>query len=204
MRLYLHPLSSNSRRALMTALHLGIPLERTVVDLAKGEQKLPPHLARNPNGRVPVLDDDGFLLWESRAIMKYLAERTPGQTLYPSEPRARADVDRWLFWCAAHLSPALGVLTFENFVKRLAGRGEPDPVEVARGEALVAQFAPVLDAHLAGRTWVSGDHVTLADLSLAPPLALTHPAKLPVSSYPNLQAWFARVQTLDAWKQTAA
>lgn len=204
MRLYYHPVSTNARRATMTAHHLGIPLDLVPVDLAKGEQRLPEFLDRNPNGRVPVLvDDDGYTLWESRAIMLYLASRTPGQTLYPEDAHARADVHRWLFWCAVHFSPALGIFTWENFVKRLAGAGEPDPAELRRGERQLAQLAPVLDAHLAGRTWVVGDQPTLADLSLSPPLALTGPASIPVTPYANLQAWFARVQQLDAWKKTA-
>ncbi|HEX4417241.1 MAG TPA: glutathione S-transferase family protein [Kofleriaceae bacterium] len=203
MKLYYHPMSGNSRRVLLVATHLDVPLERIVVDLAKGEQREPPHLKRNPNGRVPVLEDDGFVLWESRAIMQYLAEKTPGQTLLPTDARGRAEVSRWLFWCAGHMAPANTVLVFENFVKPLTGRGQPDPAEVARGEALVAQYAPILDAHLADRTWVAQDRVTLADLSLASSFALAGPARLPIGDYANLRAWLGRVQELDAWQRTA-
>jgi glutathione S-transferase len=203
MKLYFHPMSGNSRRVLLVATHLDIPLERVLVDLPKGEQRGAPHLKRNPNGRVPVLDDDGFVLWESRAIMQYLTEKVPGQTLLPTDARGRADVSRWLFWCAAHMAPANTVLVFENFVKRVSGRGPADPVEVARGEALVAQYAPVLDAHLAGRTWVAQDRLTLADFSLAASFALAGPAHLPIGDYANLRAWLGRVQELEAWKRTA-
>jgi glutathione S-transferase len=203
MKLYFHPMSGNSRRVLLVASHLDVPLERVLVDLPKGEQRGAPHLGRNPNGRVPVLDDDGFLLWESRAIMQYLAEKTPGQTLLPTEARGRADVSRWLFWCAAHMAPANTILVFENFVKPLTGRGPADPAEVARGEALVAQHAPVLDAHLAGKTWVAQDRLTLADFSLAASFALAGPARLPIGDYANLRAWLGRVQELEAWKRTA-
>ena len=202
MKLYFHPQSGNSRRVLLVAAHLEAPLERIVVELSKGEQKGAPHLARNPNGRVPVLEDDGLVLWESRAIMQYLADRTPGQTLYPTELRARADVNRWLFWCAAHMAPANTILVQENFVKPLMGRGAADPAEVARGEALVAQFATILDAHLADRTWVSGDQLTLADYSLAAGFALAGPARLPIADHRQLRDWLGRVQELDAWRQT--
>ena len=202
MKLYFHPMSGNSRRALLVATHLEVSLERIVIDLTKGEQRGVPHVQRNPNARVPVLEDDGFVLWESRAIMQYLADKTPGQTLLPTEPRGRADVCRWLFWCAAHMAPANAILVQENFVKPLMGRGPSDPVEVARGEAQVAQFAPVLDAHLAGRTWVAQDRLTLADYSLAAGFALAGPARLPIEPYANLRAWLARVQELDAWKRT--
>lgn len=202
MRLYFHPLSGNSRRVLLVANHLDIALERVVVDLSKGEQRGEPHLRRNPNGRVPVLEDDGLVLWESRAIMQYLTDKTPGQTLVPTDPAGRADVNRWLYWCAAHHAPAYTILVFENFVKGLAGR-PPDPTEVARGEALVAQCAAMLDAHLAARTWVAQDRLTLADFSLAAALALAGPARLPIERYANLNAWLGRVQALDAWKRTA-
>ncbi|MCY1030396.1 glutathione S-transferase family protein [Corallococcus sp. BB11-1] len=203
MKLYFHPLSGNSRRVLLVAAHLDVPLERIVVDLPKGEQRGAPHLKLNPNGRVPVLDDDGFLLWESRAIMQYLTEKTPGQTLLPTDARGRADVSRWLFWCSAHMAPANTVLVFENFVKAQTGRGPADPAEVARGEALVAQNAQLLDAHLAGRTWVTQERLTLADLSLAASFALAGPARLPISDYANLRTWLGRVQELEAWKRTA-
>jgi len=203
MKLYFHPMSGNSRRVLLVATHLEVPLERVEIDLPRGEQRGAPHLRRNPNGRVPVLEDDGFVLWESRAIMQYLADKTPGQTLLPTDARGRADVTRWLFWCAAHMAQANTVLVYERFVKAVTGRGPADPVEEARGEALFAQHASVLDAHLAGRTWVAQDRLTLADFSLAAGFALAGPARLPIGDYANLRAWLGRVQELDAWKRTA-
>jgi len=202
MKLYFHPLSGNSRRVLLVATHLEVPLEKIVVDLSKGEQRGAPHLARNPNGRVPVLDHDGFVLWESRAIMQYLADLTPGQTLLPTDPRGRADVARWLSWCGAHLAPACTILVQENFVKGLTGRGPAEPAEVARGEALLAPSAAILDAHLAGRTWVAQDRLTLADCSLAAAFALAGPARMPIAPYAHLRAWLERVQQQDAWQRT--
>jgi glutathione S-transferase len=202
MRLYYHPLSGNSRRARIAALVLGTELDLVNVDLPKGEQRQPPHLQRNPNGRVPVLDDGGFLLWESRAIMQYLADKTPAQTLYPQDPRARADVNRWLFWDAAHFAQGVAALVFERLVKRVTGRGEPDPAEIKRGEGLVAQFFPVLEGQLASKTWVTQDRMTLADVSLATTLALAAPAGIDLGPYPNIRAWHGRIRELDAWKAT--
>lgn len=204
MRLYHHPMSSNARRAVMAALHLGTTLDLVLVDLAKGDQRQPEFLARNPNGKVPVLDHDGFILTESHAIMQYLADETPGQTVYPQERRARADVNRWLFWSAHHFQPSISVLGYEHMVKGFRGLGAPDPAMVSYGEGLVTTCAKVLDAHLADRTWVARDHLTLADLALAAPLMATVPAKLPVGSFVHLQRWFARVQELEAWKKSGA
>jgi hypothetical protein len=137
MRLYYHPLSSNARRVLMTARHLGIDLELVQVDLSQGAQNRPEFLKLNPNHRVPVLEHDGFVLWESYAIMQYLADLTPGQTLYPTELKARADVNRWLFWCGQDFMPGAAILNWENAIKPRFGIGPTDADEVARGERLM-------------------------------------------------------------------
>jgi len=163
MRLYHFVFSTNARRAVMTAVHLEAKVDLVAVDLARREHLKPGYLALNPNGKVPVLEDDGFVLWESHAIMQYLADKTPGQTVYPQEARARADVNRWLFWSAHHFQPAASVLNWEHNVKPMIGLGAPDPAAVKRGEELIAPLAAVLDAHLGGRTWVAQDKVTLAD-----------------------------------------
>ena len=203
MRLYYHPLSSNSRRVVLTAIHLNVDIELVVVDLLKGEHKTPGYLRRNPNGRVPLLDDDGFTLWESHAIMQYLADGTPGQDLYPLDVKARADVNRWLFWSAYHFTPAVGFISRERVSKKMVGgAGGPDPIEIARGEALLTAAAQVLDDHLARNAWIAQDKLTLADFAIASPLMHTAAAELPVTGYANLQAWFARVQALEAWKKS--
>lgn len=203
MRLYYHPLSSNSRRVVMTAIHLDVKLELVVVDLSKGEHRTPAYLQLNPNGKVPFLDDEGFRLWESHAIMQYLADKTPGQALYPLDIQARADVNRWLFWSAYHFTPAVGCISRERVSKAMVGgAGAPDPVEIGRGETQLKAAAAVLDAHLVQRHWIAQDRLTLADLAIASPLMHTAAAQLPVLGYENMQAWFARVQALDAWKRS--
>jgi len=202
MRLYHHPMSANARRAVMTALHLGVDVELTVVDLGKGAQRKPEFLALNPNGKVPVLEDDGFVLWESHAIMQYLADKTPGQTVYPEEVRARADVNRWLFWSAHHFMPSIGILGWERVVKPIIGAGPADPEAEKRGEAMVIDCARVLDGHLAKKTWVAQEKLTLADFALAAPLMILDRARLPVTDCKHLLAWFERMRGLEAWKKT--
>lgn len=185
----------------MTVFELGLAerVELVNVDLAKGAQRAPEHLKLNPNGKVPVLVDGDFVLWESHAIQLYLAEGVPGQTLLPADRRARADVVRWMFWHAHHFSTGIAVLNRERMVKKLLGRGEPDPIEVERGVALVRQFGAVLDRHLAGRAWVVGDGLTLADLSIAADLASYERASLPLDDFAELNAWFARVRRRPSW-----
>jgi glutathione S-transferase len=204
MRLYYHPLSSNSRRVLLTAVQLGVRLDLVVVDLVNGEHKSSRYLQINPNGKVPLLEHDGFHLWESHAIMQYLADTCRGETLYPHAIQARADINRWLFWSAYHFTPAVGLISRERVSKKMVGgSGGPDPAEIARGEALLTAAADVLDRHLADRQWIAQDRLTLADLAIAAPLMHTAAAELPVGGYRHLQAWFARVSALDAWQKTA-
>lgn len=200
MRLYQSPMSSNSRVVRMTLRLLDREAEEVVVDLRNPDRSQLRPL--NPNAKIPVLEDGAFVLWESHAIALYLCNQTPGQRLYPSEPQARADVDRWLFWISAHMSPTVGGLNFERFIKRLTGRGEADPVHVARLEATFHTLAQVVDAHLAKRTWLSGESLTLADVSLACALTHARPAQLPIDAYTNLAALRQRVAELDAWNQT--
>jgi glutathione S-transferase len=200
VRLYYHPISTCSRRVLMTAHRLGIKLDLVLVDLAKGEQNAPEFLKLNPNHRVPVLEHDGFVLWESYAIMQYLADTAADQTLYPIAPRARADVNRWLFWCGQNFMPGVGILNWENSIKALIGIGPPDPAEIARGVLLISDAGKVLDDHLADSEWICKSGLSLADLAIAAPLADQGRSKYPLSDLVNLQRWFKQVQSLDAWK----
>ena len=202
MKLYTFPLSSNARKAVMAAHLLGSDVERVLVNLGAGEQRKPEFLALNPNGRVPVLTDGDFVLTESNAIMMYLADKQPGNTLYPAEAKARADVHRWLFWQASHWGPAIAALNFENFLKKMFDGGDPDPAQIKRNEDFLRQFGAVLDGHLAEREWVSGGGVTIADLALAAPLMYIQASKLPLDSFANVMKWLGRVQALDAWKQS--
>jgi len=200
MRLYYHPVSSNSRRVLLTAILLELKLELSVVNLLNRDHRAESYLRINPNGKVPLLEDGDFLLWESHAIMQYLADKHDGIALYPDQIQQRADVNRWLFWSAYHFTPAVGIISRERVSKEMVGgAGHPDPAEIARGEALLTTAAQVLDAHLADKQWIAQDRLTLADLAIASPLMHTVAAQLPVMEYKHLQRWFAQVRNMDAW-----
>ena len=203
MRLFHNPLSSNARRVLLTAHILETPLELVDVKLLDPADRK--RLAElNPNGKVPVLQDGDFILWESCAIMQYLADLTPGQELYPQDLRARADVNRWMFWATQHFFPAVGVLTFQHIWKGMRGMGAADPRELERGEREILQFATVLDNHLQGRMWVAGSALSLADLSLAPAMTYVEPACLPLERFKNIGRWFAQIEASEAWQRTDA
>lgn len=203
MRLHYHPASSCARRVLITARHLGIELELVLVDLAKGEQNTPEFLKLNPNHHVPVLQHDGFVLWESYAIMQYLADLTPGQAVYPTQSRERADVNRWMFWCAQEFMPGAFMLNSEHMVKPMLGM-TTDAAAVQRGEALLTASATLLDTHLAQREWVCGNGPTLADIAIAAALEHQEKARYPLQDLRHLHSWFQKLQDHAAFRKPSA
>ncbi|HUP96152.1 MAG TPA: glutathione S-transferase family protein [Burkholderiales bacterium] len=202
MKLYGFPPSPNTRKVQAVAAHLGIALEFEFVDITKGESRTPQFLAMNPGGRTPVLVDGEFRLWESNAIMQYLASLKKN-SLWPEDDRTRADIARWQFWQVAHWHEGCGGFLWENLVKKLLLGTATDPESLKRAEAAFHRDAPVLDAHLAKRQYLVNDTLTLADLAVASYLHYAAPAQLPLEAYMNIQAWYARIEVLPAWRETA-
>ena len=201
IRVHHNPASQHARRVRMTGLELGLDIEWKLVDFSKGENRSPEYLALNPAGKVPTLEEDGFVLWESNAIMAYLADQKPGVGLYPTETRERALVNRWLFWEAAHFGAAAVTLTWERVIKPRM-KQPPDPAVVAQGEQSWRRFAPILDAHLAGRAYVASA-LSIADFALATILMYHEPAGIDLAPHRHLGEWFARIQARESWQRTA-
>jgi glutathione S-transferase len=203
MKLYGFPASPNTWKVRAVAAHLALPLEEEFVDLSKGAQRTPEYLALNPTGRTPVLVDGDFILWESNAIMQYLASRAASQ-LWPDDPRTRADIMRWQSWQLAHWSKeGCEPLIFERLVKSFLSLGPADPAVLAKGTEAFHREARVLDAHLARRSFLVGDGPTLADFSVSAPLFYAKEAELPLAPYAHVRDWFGRVSALPAWRDTA-
>jgi glutathione S-transferase len=203
MKLYGFPPSPNTWKVRAVAAHLGISLDEQFVDLTKGQQRSPDYLALNPTGRAPTLVDGDFVLWESTAIMQYLAERKPN-TLWPADARTRADILRWQSWQLQHWGKeACEPLIIERLVKKILNLGAPDPAVVAKATEAFAREARVFDAHLARQSYVVGNAVTLADFSIAADLFYAKEAELPIANHPHVRDWFARVSVLPAWRDTA-
>ena len=204
LRLHVFPPSPRAFKVLVVAHHLGIDYEFVLCDLTKGDQKSAAYAAINPNQRMPSLEDGDFTLWESNAIVQYLAAKKPEGGLLPADERGRADVARWQFWESTTWDPACAILVFERAVKRFFGGGAPDPVEVEKGLQRFHRAAKVLDAHLRGRTYVCCDRLTLADFALAADLTMAEPAQLPLEGYGEIGRWAGRLAELPAWQRTRA
>jgi len=202
MKLIGFPASPNTWKVRAVAAHLGVPLEFEFVDLTKGASHTPDYLALNPTGRAPTLVDGDFKLWESAAIMQYLASQKPN-SLWPEDARSRADIVRWQSWHLAHWSKeACEPLLFQRIVKQILKLGPPDEAIVAKGLECFNRDAAVLDAHLAKQPYLIGKDVTLADFSVASLLFYAERASLPLAPYAHVRDWFARVSALPCWQET--
>jgi glutathione S-transferase len=199
MRLYVHRLSPNGLKAIITAEHCGSPVDLVDIDLGAGEQHGAAYRAINPNGRVPTLVDGNFVLWESNAIMQYLAEKAGERSIWPDDPRARADIARWQFWDVAHLGPAAKPFQWEYLIKAMLGLGDPDEAALAAAEAPFRACADVLEATLGKRPYLTGEQLTLADISVAATLIYVEAASMPVADYSALQSWRQQVSAIPAW-----
>ena len=202
INLHVFPASPRSFKVMAVAEHLGLDYKICFVDLTKGDQERPEFVALNPNRRVPVMEEDGFVLWEANAIMQYLATKKPASGLLPTDERRRADVTRWQCWDLAHWDPACATLIFERLVKQLLSLGPEDPAETAKGEERFHRCAEVLNGHLKGRKYVAVDALTVADFSIGASLNVARPAGIPVDTYPEIRRWHASLSELPAWRKS--
>jgi glutathione S-transferase len=203
MKLYQHPFSPNCQKVVAVAYEVGVPLELATVDLFKGEARAPAMRAKNPNGKLPILEDGDFVLWESTAMLAYVAAKAGRVDLAPTAPQERADVDRWTSWQAAHFGPAIRKVAFERIVKKLVGRGAPDEAVVKAGIEEFAGTASVLEQSLGTKEYVCG-RLTIADFALAPYAALAASCGLDFDPYPKANAWLERMAARDSMKKTLA
>jgi len=201
MKLYSFDISPNGKRANICAREAGVTLEASPIDIAKGENRAPDYLAMNPMGKAPTLRDGDFVLWESAAMLCYIAE-TSESSLWPASPRARADALRWLFFCSCHIDPYFTTLMVERFIK--ARRALPeDEVLTASAEAWLARFVPIVDGQLEGREHVLG-RFGVADIALGCTLELSPVARFDLAPYGNVRGWLERVQGRPSWRASTA
>jgi glutathione S-transferase len=203
MKLYQFPFSPACQKVVAIAHEVGVSLELAAVDLFKGEARTPAMRAKNPNGKLPILEDGDFVLWESTAMIAYIAAKAGRVDLAPTTPRERAEVDRWTSWEGAHFGPAIRKVAFERIVKKLAGLGAPDEAAVKAGIEDFAARADVLEQSLGTKEYVCG-RLTIADFALAPYAALAASCGLDFEPYPKAKAWFWRMSARDSMKKTLA
>lgn len=186
MKLYGHPYSNAARRVQMFCEECDIPYTYQTVDVMNGEQYTPEYLALNPNGKVPVIEDDDFVLWESNTIMRYLAAKHKAESWYPSEAKARSQVDQWLDWSQTRLGPEAGKIMFNT---HFAGEnGNKQAIE--DGKKWLLKILPVMDDLLSKQPYLCGKSITLADLSAVTNIAYLEMCRYELEEYPAVNKWY--------------
>jgi len=185
--LYLMPASAPCRSALMVAKELKLSVNIKNVDLMKGEHLTPEFLKMNPLHTVPVLDDDGFQLFESRVIMAYLVNKySPGHDLYPTCPKTRAQVDLYLYFDVSAISVGAKDIYFPTLFAKT-------PVDPEKEKAFREKLA-ILNGFLEGRNYLVGEKRTLADLSIYSTLTFLETLNYDLSEFTNITEWINRLK----------
>ena len=195
--------SSNVMKVLWLCEEIGIPFERIDAGGAFGRTRDADYLAMNPNALVPTIEEpNGFTLWESNSILRYLARtRAPGSTVYPIEPRLAANCERWMDWQLSALNRPMTTVFF-TFVRIPEAQRDLSATEKARVEA--AAHWQMVDAHLAGRPYVTGQELTLADITLG--IYAHRWFALPIvrPEMPALRGWYDRLVTRPGYRKHVA
>jgi glutathione S-transferase len=203
MKIYGHPMSTCTRKVLVALAEKGQQAEFVLVDFATGDHKKPEHLARQPFGVIPALDDDGFQLYESRAMMRYVDAKFPGVSLTPSDLKSRARMEQWISVEQSYVSPPLMKIVHEKVFKKMSGGGAPDlaVVEAARGKLSAA--LDVLEKALAKDEYLAGNAFSLAEVTLMPYIEYLFPAESGdlIASRAKLGAWWKRISERPSWKK---
>ena len=182
--------SINVQKVLWCCAETGTPYERIDAGMQFGVNNTPEYKAMNPNGLVPLMNDDGFVLWESHAIVRYLARKHGMGTLCPTDPRVAADADRWMEWYSTtlwnHMKPVFWILIRTPPEKR-------NMAEVEDNRQKLAGYLAMADSHLAKNEYLTGAQFTMADIPLA---VLAHrwlnvPIERP--ALPHFERWFKTV-----------
>ena len=187
---------SRSARSLWALEELGVSYEH--LPMPTTEAKSPAHLKLNPNGHVPVLEDDGVVVWESMAINLYLADKYGKNSLWPSDPAGRAEAYKWSFFAMTEVEPHLITILRNRVMNAPENRDEK-----AASAAVEALKAPMnaLEESLKGKEYLLGKNFTIADLNVAAVMSWIPMMKLDLSSTPNVEAWLQKCLGRDANKK---
>jgi glutathione S-transferase len=187
--------SINVRKVVLAAQWLEVPFERTDAGHEFGIVKTPDYLARNPNGLIPTIEDDGFVLWESNVIVRYLCARYSAGHMYPQGLTQRFDAERWMDWQQTTLNPA-GRNAFVQLMRTPAEKRSADLV--AQSAAATEPLLTLLDRHLAQHAFMAGEAATMADLPIACEVHRWYALPLEHVARPHLDRWYQGILSRPA------
>jgi glutathione S-transferase len=205
MKVYGHPGSTCTRKVLTTLAEKGQEAELVVVDIRKGEQKTPEHIARQPFGVVPAIEDNGFSMYESQAIIRYLDDKLPGISLQPKDLKERAQMNQFMSIEQSYLAAPAVRIAMQLLVGKMAGR-EPDMAVVETAKSEAAKAIGVADQVLAGHEYLAGGSFSLADICWMPYVQYMVQAGVGalITDRPNVANWWQRVSARPSWKKVVA
>lgn len=189
--------SSNVQPVAWLLAELGIAFQRLDVGGAFGGTDTPDYRAKNPNGLVPTIEDGDLTLFESQAILRYLAARYGEGPLWPADPVARAPVDQWLEWAKTSIAPNVVYKVFWQLVRTSAA--DRDHATLASGIAAARTLMAIADAQLARHDWLAGDVMTLADISFGTQLYRYYTLPFERADCPALAAYYDRLTQRPAY-----
>lgn len=181
--------SVNVKKALWAAEELGLGYERIDAGMEHGVTKTPEYMQMNPNSRVPTIDDDGFVLWESHSIVRYLCAKHGSGTLCPTDLRARADAERWMDWAFSFQRAMHPV--FWGLIRTPPGKRDLKSIE--EGQKECAMLLPVLERTLAQQPYVGGAAFTMGDLPIGCEVQRWMRVPIERPAFPAVTAWFERL-----------
>ena len=187
LRIYGNKLSVPSNRVMMAVNAMELAHEYIQLDLRQGEQKSPEHLKRHPAGKVPAIDDDGFTLFESGAIVKYLCSKHVSD-YYPTELQKQAVVEQWCDFVVSHVQAAMNRVLFNKVIAPRFAL-EVDERSMQTGYEFLAQSLPVLEEQLGKTNYLASEQLTIADFYLLSALDPAEAVELDLTQYPRLEAW---------------
>ncbi|ATB28516.1 glutathione S-transferase family protein [Melittangium boletus] len=199
MKVYGHPMSTCTRKVLTTLAEKNHVAEFVMVDITKGHQKSPEYLAKHPFGVIPFLEDDGFSMYESRAIIRYLDARLPGPKLTPSDSPSLGRMEQWISVEQSNFSPHCMAIVFETVFRR---EGRPDQAKVEKGRDGCARALDVVDRALSTQGYLAGDLFSLADICWLPYLQylVSTPQGGLIAERPHVASWWKRISGRPAWQ----
>ena len=203
VKLHGHPQSTCTRRVLCVLHEKNIPFDFDVVDLTKGAHKSPEFLKLQPWGQIPVVELDGFKLYESRAIMRYLDGKFGGQKLTPAKLEDAATMEQELSVEASNITPHLVTIIRERIWIPLFYGGKTNEKNVEDGAKALEKALGVMNEGLNGKDFVAGSQFTLADVAHLPQFELlsTLPEKAIIDKFPNVVAWWKRCSGRPSWQK---
>jgi len=202
IKLYGMDLSSNVNKVRYVLNYLGLEFEHEPTNPMEGQNQTPEYKAIAPSGKIPGLEVDGFTLFESNAINKYLAQSN-NSDIYPTDIKEQAVVDAWTDYAAIHIASAMGRITFNRVFAPMMGR-DVDEASIAAGVEFLDRYLPVVDEQLGKGEYLTGSNITIADFNLLAVLDPSELSKVSLDAYPNLTKWRKKLIAQDFYQKCYA